>query len=701
MSNSKQQKPFEKENYPISSEIIYYGDRKFTYVVIQEGTYPPTVNHTEAPNYFPIPDNYIIKTTWDNLQYQVVSAQSPFDASVELHKIITPDKKTAVSGVYLFGLQLKCIDRYRKGRPRELKLHEELSKTTQIKRAKGLAKKEQIHFENSIKNFYNPKDRVVLRTLDFTIENKEYHVTFEDDDSVKKKQKLQSMAYVQDIENIPRNAYRHLAAVESTLPREYAISQTRQEINACMGELIPINFIDLNSTIVQEGPLEEPDITDPLIIEQVVSATGKGAYRSVKKILEYIIPSYIKKGVLDPAIPTIHLRISGDGRNVGRKVKHVMITVALLDDSMNLFKPDCHYTTVLFPGTENYPTLTVAVNALIQELQELSNNGMIINNILWNFELFFSSDWKFLATCLGFNAANSNYFCPWCEITKNQRGNGQVDWVISKSMSILNENPIAYPGHKLPPLFNMISLKNHVPDKLHIMLRITDRLWELVLQEIKNEGLFNDISRNIIIKEMEKLKIRFEFWKIRGTENWDYTSLMGDDKLRVLRNFNLAKLFDPERAALIKSLWNGFAELYDLLGEIKTDPQYFRLKAKVWYELFLKKTVIDPETNNILEQGLYRSSDVTPYIHVLVSHVWEFMLIHKRWGLNAFSCSAVEKKNHNHVCYFFKKTLKNGGNFQNKTSAICEILEHENRLLFYTQNNVSLSYPKPQNIHIL
>jgi hypothetical protein len=53
---------------------------------------------------------------------------------------------------------------------------------------------------------------------------------------------------------------------------------------------------------------------------------------------------------------------------------------------------------------------------------------------------------------------------------------------------------------------------------------------------------------------MENLKIRFEFWKIHDTDNWSYTSLMGDDKLRVLRNFNLAKLFDPERAALIKSL---------------------------------------------------------------------------------------------------------------------------------------------------
>ncbi|GBC43485.2 hypothetical protein GLOIN_2v1809230 [Rhizophagus irregularis DAOM 181602=DAOM 197198] len=324
MSNSKQQKSFEKENYPISSEIIYYDDRKFTYVVIQEGTYSPTVNHIEAPNYFPISDNYIIKTTL-----------------VEV--IITSDKKTAVSRVYLFGLQLKCIDRNRKGRPRELKLYEELSKTTQIKRAKGLAKKEQIHFENLIKDFYNPKDRVVLRTLNFTIENKEYNITFEDDD---------------------------------------------------------------------KEPLEEPDITDPLIIEQVVSATGKGAYRSVKKIFEYIIPSYIKKKVLDPAIPTIHLQISGDGQNAERKVKHVMITVALLDDSMNLFKSDYHYTTVLFSGTENYPTLKVAVNALIQELQKLSNNEMIINNIFWNFELFFSSDWKILATCLDFNTANSNYFYP-------------------------------------------------------------------------------------------------------------------------------------------------------------------------------------------------------------------------------------------------------------------------------------------------
>src|SRR5688572_24068937 len=111
-------------------------------------------------------------------------------------------------------------------------------------------------------------------------------------------------------------------------------------------------------------------------------------------------------------MPTIHLRISGDGRNVGQKVKHVMITVALLDDLMKLFESNYHYTTVLFLGNENYSTLKIAADDLIKELQELKNTGMIINNILWSFELFFSSDWKFLVICLGFNAANSNYFCP-------------------------------------------------------------------------------------------------------------------------------------------------------------------------------------------------------------------------------------------------------------------------------------------------
>jgi hypothetical protein len=108
------QKPYEEENYPDSPEITYYGiDRKINYVILQEGTYPPAaeLSLTKAPNCFPLPDNYVVKTTWgrgkncytvqcsvdyvetiphykirfgNNFDSEVISTQSPTDAVANL-----------------------------------------------------------------------------------------------------------------------------------------------------------------------------------------------------------------------------------------------------------------------------------------------------------------------------------------------------------------------------------------------------------------------------------------------------------------------------------------------------------------------------------------------------------------------------------------------------------------------------------------
>ncbi|RIB13187.1 cytochrome P450 [Gigaspora rosea] len=72
-------------------------------------------------------------------------------------------------------------------------------------------------------------------------------------------------------------------------------------------------------------------------------------------------------------------------------------------------------TLVLFPGIENYNLLENALAPLILDLQFLDEHGFYDNQErYWNVELYFSSDWKFLAICLEMNAANANYFCPWC-----------------------------------------------------------------------------------------------------------------------------------------------------------------------------------------------------------------------------------------------------------------------------------------------
>ena len=102
--------------------------------------------------------------------------------------------------------------------------------------------------------------------------------------------------------------------------------------------------------------------------------------------------------------------------------------------------------------------------------------------------------------------------------------------------------------------------------------------------------------------------------------------------------------------------------------------------------------------------GLYLPSDVISYIHVLVYYVSDMMRNHKNWGLKAFSCAAVEKKNHQHVSYFFCKTLKNGGQCANGYLSIKQLLYHENKTLYYTYNNHDelLAHPffKPQKIYI-
>src|SRR5436189_2959042 len=160
------------------------------------------------------------------------------------------------------------------------------------------------------------------------------------------------------------------------------------------------------------------------------------------------------------------------------------------------------------------------------------------------FNLYFSSDWKFLSICLGFNAANSIYFCPWCTISKKQVGEINLEWQISKEMDILKNDFNAYNGHHSPPLFDMIQLDHWIPDELHVMLRITDRLWDLVLHEIKESGYF-DIAKEIIINEMNRIKVGFQFWQDKGSQNWNHTSLMGEDKLKVLQFFNLSTILLP------------------------------------------------------------------------------------------------------------------------------------------------------------
>ncbi len=150
-----------------------------------------------------------------------------------------------------------------------------------------------------------------------------------------------------------------------------------------MNQEIPITSINiLIIPISYESNFTESfNILDSKIIETVQNIKD-GRYQSVKDILTYIILILILNGILDVNNPIIYLRISGDGRNVDRKIKQVIITIAILNDKQNIHKSGYHYTTVLFSGVENYEVLKVIMVFLIQELDDFRNNNSKINEII-------------------------------------------------------------------------------------------------------------------------------------------------------------------------------------------------------------------------------------------------------------------------------------------------------------------------------
>jgi hypothetical protein len=600
----------------------------------------------------------------------------------------------------VFGLNAIDVERERekKNQRHSFKPFNILSESMKTKRSRAFSIQINSAFQNEIPKFYHSSDNPVLQEIRFNVQGKDYLADYRNKNKEKENQRIDAFTKVIDQESISRDAYRNLTALQPELPRERAILNARIRINEKMDQEIPISILTIDN-IPFTSASEPPDIEDQEVVEEVLRYIGKAGYRHITDILLFVIPNLVNQNILDPNDPIIHIRISGDGRNVGRKVKHVMITCAILDDIFNIHKPDFHYTIILYPGIENYEILQKVMKPMIDELHNLVINGLIDSNgIKWKIEPYFSSDWKFMAIILGFNAANANNFCPWCMCTKKDIGNKDKIYKIEKNMNQI-QSLNSLPGHIKTPLLPMIPLDHYVPDELHVMLRIWDRMWALVIQELKSENRFNDHARTVISMEMQRIFVRFNFWQDHDTQNWSYTSLMGGDKEIVLQSFNFEVIFNNERAILINQLWRDFYTLYKSMKEPEIDPSFFEIKARKWLDLFLTPFQGEPNTISF-KKGLYRPKDITPYMHVLINHIPEFIKLHGRFVLAAFYCAGVEKKNHDQVSAFFRKTMKDGGKGVERKSAIFEILYYENRSMYFTQQSTFNSVLKPQCFQI-
>ena len=105
-------------------------------------------------------------------------------------------------------------------------------------------------------------------------------------------------------------------------------------------------------------------------------------------------------------------------------------------------------------------------------------------------------DMKFLAIMYGINSANSSKPCIWCKCEKKNFFNLENQWSIidkSKGARSLNEAALKFLekkssdkcGYIRNPIIDFIEFENCVIDLLHLFLRITDRLMDLLINKLK------------------------------------------------------------------------------------------------------------------------------------------------------------------------------------------------------------------------
>src|SRR5207244_3970236 len=100
---------------------------------------------------------------------------------------------------------------------------------------------------------------------------------------------------------------------------------------------------------------------------------------------------------------------------------------------------------------------------------------------------------------------------------------------------------------------------------------------------------------------MQRLKVSFHFWHEKNTNNLLYNLLMGPNKLKILKEFDLTSVFQSTaRAIQICTLWNQFYKLYLLMQDKTTTGEMFRHESQAWLDAFLAPSTGHPNRSNFV-----------------------------------------------------------------------------------------------------
>lgn len=172
------------------------------------------------------------------------------------------------------------------------------------------------------------------------------------------------------------------------------------------------------------------------------------------------------------------------------------------------------------------------------------------------------------------------------------------------------------------PIFPSIPIDCAIPDILHLFLRISDTLINILILELRRMDRIEKLRK----KEFKHLntyitylnincKICFHMYVDKESNVLKWRDLTGPEKLKLFASINIPELFpNLKNADIVQKLWDIFKAICQILWSNKKLDENgitdFTTKVTSWVTLF---------------PSVYHTRHVTPYMHVLVAHVPKFL----------------------------------------------------------------------------
>ena len=357
--------------------------------------------------------------------------------------------------------------------------------------------------------------------------------------------------------------------------------------------------------------------------------------------LQCFIHRNTEQGITTPN--TIRVKLTGDGTRIARGLDVVNIAFTIIDEGNKAQSVLGNYSVAILKVLEKYEQLEAGLQDICAEAKDLE--VVTIEDQVYRIKFYLGGDLKFLALVCGIESANAEHACVWCKCPKSKWADMTIQWSITdpkKGVRNIEEimqkcklgkrNKDRY-NCRHPPLFPFIPIKQVIIDTLHLFLRISDKLTDLLIRDLRIQDS-TSTSQPPYLKPYEiflneKCKIRFRFTEDRDSKEVKYRDLTGPEKVRLFKNIDIPSIFPslPKKEEL-QNLWTNFFNLINIINEDDCSPEDINLKTKDWVTSFT---------------SIYQTKDVTPYMHAFAMHMAEF--IHLNGSIVKFTQQGLEKLN--------------------------------------------------------